>query len=142
MGRLRRYQTVLCIMVSLFIYGLTWYGLLLTLNNQHTPILNSSSLNGSPFNNKVSFVEQLIVWQISEANIVATEKPSELKSSEIASRNPSEEKATLKHGLPIKNFLSTKIKNYNIDYPDTIFTCTGITDYQIMDIPPPRISAS
>ena len=142
MGRLRRYQTVLCIMVSLFIYGLTWYGLLLTLNNQHTPILNSSSLNGSPFNNKVSFVEQLIVWQISEANIVATEKPSELKSSEIASRNPSEEKATLKHGLPIKNFLSTEIKNYNIDYPDTVFTRTGVTDYRIMDIPPPRISAS
>jgi len=130
-------------MVSLFIYGLTWYGLLLTLNDQHSlSLLNSSSVNGSPFNNKTSFVNQLIVWQISEANIAASEKASELKSSKVASRNPGEEKTTLKHGLPVRNFLSAKIKNYNIDYPDTVFTRTGVTDYQNMDIPPPRISAS
>ena len=140
---IKRHQAVLCILVSILVYGLTWYGVMLTLNDSNaTKSFNFSPVRESPFNIGASFVDELIVWQINEANLSTIDKVSEQKSGKVAARNPGDEKISFKHGLHVKNYYSTQTRKYSIDYPDTVFMLTGVTNYQIADIPPPYISAS
>lgn len=143
MVRLKRHQAILCVLVSFLVYGLTWYGVMLTLGDAGSPsLLRSNSVQNLPFNREASFIDQLIVWQINEANLATIDKISEQKSGKVATRNPGDEKVKLKSGLPVRKFNHNQSKNYIIDYPDTVFTITGVTDYHILDIPPPYISAS
>ncbi len=143
MSRHKRHQIIFSILVSLLVYGLTWYGILLTLNNQNSSSLSNFNLSqASPGSSRAILVSQLIAWQINDANLATIDKIPDQKSGKVATRNPNDDHVNLKYDLPVKNQVNTQTRNFCVDQPVTVYNLASVTNYQKIDIPPPYISAS
>lgn len=120
-----------CILVSLTVCGLTWYGLL-------PGIDGANQVKAFSFD----WTQKPPLWQISQSNIAFFENITLITPTRILTKSASNDQSTLCYCHHNTDSSHTIIPPRMVDCPNTVLKFINGQTYLQLDIPPPHALAS